>query len=96
MAAATVVDEYRGSMSGFAVYVCLATLGTTETTAVTIDTGMRKVFSAQATWATDHTTASTLICTAAAGTGLTQEVSLEASTDVAGTMQAWVFVLGLD
>lgn len=97
MAAATITEGsvHKGAGVGFGVYLCHATLSATETTAVTIDTGMKKVFSCQATWATAHTTASGLICTAAAGTGLTQEVSLQATNAPGGTTQAWVLVFGL-
>lgn len=88
-AAITSGSVEHGSMAGFTSYMCKVTLAADSTDALTIETGLNKIVSCQATWLTaDQTTASGLICTASGG-----QVTIQATTDVdEDTVQ--LFVLG--
>ena len=91
MALATITSGSKrlGSFAGLSVFVCEITLGATSVNAVTVETGFNKVVNIQATWATDNTTASGLICTASGGT-----VSVQCTTEM-GSEKVNLFVLGM-
>jgi len=91
MAAAVVANERQGPFPGIGrYYACLATLDATETTAVTINTGLQTILNVQVSWATSiGTTTSSLFTTVSGGT-----VTLDATDAVTGTNKAYVIAYG--
>ena len=90
MADATLEKERWGTGCGYGqVFSCLATLSTTETTAVTIPVGMTVIGNVQANWASSLNTNSSLFTTVSGTT-----VTLDATDAVTGTVKAYIQVFG--
>lgn len=89
MANATVEYERKGPFPGYGrFYGCLATLAATETTAVTVPTGLQKVLNVQFSAQTNPGTVG-YWATASGGT-----VTLDASGAISGTNKVWLMAYG--
>lgn len=91
MAAAVLEKKVKGSMNGLDFYACEATLSATETTAVTIATGLRSIVNVQVTMATDVTAGENGVVSASVSGGT---VTLTGAAALTGTTKVWVLVLG--